>query len=339
MHRIRILGLVVLTSLLAVAAPRGALGDDEAPPTELDFFKGYYIQHAERRPQEALLLYLAFLEKAPDSPYAMNAARLAYDLLQGEENAAHRAAFLEAYGDLLPAEAPSPPAHVEPEVPEAQAVPAVSRDVTLLEQYEAALAAGRSIPDVRWAQAMREHVSRLWNDGEFMDATRVASQIYRILAIERVAGMLQRKQAEVDTLRRRVEIDTDLADTPASPELVSQIEDTEKALANARTEVGLADQIARLYPESLTAPGPFGLLPLTLGIAVPDDPRFTTWLRRKKLWLADQARRPTASEQEVQQALDLGRILTNIDQLLHDGEWTRASAVARELWLEYSRRD
>lgn len=333
------LGLVLVAACLGAAVPGAARGEEGVVGPEAGFFKAYYIQHAERRPQQALLLYLEFLQRAPDSPYAMNAARYALDLLQGEENAAHRTAFLKAYGDLVPTEAPAPTAYEAPEIREEEAAAVVSRDVTLLEQYEDALTAGRSIPDVTWANTIRNRLARQWKDGEFMEATRIASQVYRILSIQRIAAMLHRKQAETDAMRRQVDIDVSLGDATPNPETLTQIEDNENALALARTESGLAEQIARLYPEAFTAPGQHGLLPLTMGLAIPDDPRFTAWLRREKLWLADQSRRPTASDEEVRQAIDLGKILTTIDGLLHDGEWTKASAVARELWIEYSRRD
>lgn len=333
------LGLVLVVSLLGAGLPGVALSEEGGVGPEVVFFKAYYIQHAEKRPQQALLLYLEFLQQAPDSPYAMNAARFAFALLQGDENAAHRAAFLKAYGDLIPSEAPAPVAFEEPERREEEAATVVSRDVTLLEQYEDAIAAGRSIPDVTWANTTRNRMARQWSDGEFMQATRTASKVYRILSLQRIAAMLQRKQAETEAMRRQVDIDVSLGDATPDPDTLAQIEDNEKALAAARTETGIAEQIARLYPDAFTSPGPYGLLPLTMGLALPDDPRFTAWLRREKLWLADQSRRTSSPEAQIRQAIDLGKILTTIDGLLHDGEWTKASAVARELWIEYSRRD
>ncbi len=333
------LGLVLIASLSLAAIPGVARGEEGVVGPEAGFFKAYYIQHAEKRPHQALLLYLEFLQQAPESPYAMNAARFAFALLQGEENAENRAAFLQAYGDLIPTEAPAPAAFEAPEVREAEAAAVMSRDVTLLEQYEDAIAAGRTIPDVTWASTIRNHMARQWKDGEFMKATRTASQVHRILSLQRIAAMLQRKQAETDDMRRQVDIDVSLGDASPNPDTLTQIEDNERALAAARTETGIAEQIARLYPDAFTSPGKYGLLPLTMGLALPDDPRFTAWLRRQKLWLADQSRRATSPEAEIRQAIDLGKILTTIDGLLHDGEWTKASAVARELWIEYSRRD
>lgn len=328
----------MLVILLGLAAPL-AQGADEITPSEHLFFKAYYVQHAEGRPQQALLLYLEFLEQAPDSPYAMNAARLTLDLLQGEENAAHRAAFLKSYGSLLPAEAPAPTAYNAPAEREAAAAEVVSRDITLLESYEDLLAAGRPIPDVTWANTIMARLAKLWRDGEFIAAVHLSSQVHRILAIERVATMLQRKQAETDELRRQVEIDVNLSGAAADPDVLAEIDRNVDALELARTEGGLAEQIARLYPAAYTTPGKYGLLPLTMGLALPDDPRFTAWMRRHLLWLADQSRRTGASDEDVAKAIEQGKILKRIDGLLHDGEWTKASAVCREMWFEVSRRD
>jgi hypothetical protein len=301
-------------------ADRAAAGPDEVA---LPFYEGYYLEREEGRPEEALVLYLQFLRAAPDHVLAPKAARFAYRILVETESGLLEG-FVKQYGHLVPPDEAGPGFRTPEAMPKGP-------DAQLLEVYENASALGQTPPELSRQRRLLGTAPGLLEDGRFMDAVRVATNAYRHIAIARVATMVQAKVSETNELRRRLAIQQGFGEDLTAG-LQGQIGRNQQAIDAARTDAGLYEQIAKLYPEAVGEAGKFGLLGLVLGMHDPTDSRFRAWLQRAHAWLRDLSLRPRAGDDQVRDAIEAGKEMALIDALLQEPDPVRAKAACERLW-------
>jgi len=336
--RLSAIPVLLLVLVVGLAAPNTAVSGPDGFDAEKAFYLGYFQQFELNQPEMALVNYLKFLRAAPRHEYARKAATFAHDILEPVQGK-RLAEFMLAYGHLVDreeeAEATEPGSQGR-EVEEAPWKPTTSEEL-LLDRYKKAAAKGQRPLEVAQAEQRLGMLAPLWRGGDFIEATRIATRSYRMIALYRIAEMLVRKDQELDALRKRLEVSQGFGDDAETAVILGELRDYEDAIQDASTEEGIGKQISRLYPDALTSPRKYGFLALLVGLSDPTDRRFVGWPERARQWLRDQAIRPQMGEESVKLAVEAGRELQLIEELLKEKEAEKAEDEIRKLWALITR--
>ena len=327
----RLVPCLALLLLGGLALPSPVDAGPEAFDAEKAFYEGYFLEHELKQPEMALINYLKFLRAAPEHRYARKAAKYAFDILEPADDK-RKQEFMTAYGYLLEPENEERIIGDDGEVVEAPPWKPTTPDEMMLARYRKAAAQEQRPLEVAQAEQRLGLLAPLWRGGDFIEATRIATRSYRMIALYRIAEMLERKDRELDALRKRLEVAEGFGDKAEIAVLRGELMDYEDAIQEASTEAGIGKQVARLYPDALTSPRKYGFLALLVGLNDPLDKRFRGWPERARQWLRDQAIRPQMGEESVKLAVEAGRELQLIVDLLDDRRPEKAKEEIRRLW-------
>lgn len=332
----RLVPCLVLLLLTGLAVPSPADAGPEGFDAEKAFYEGYFLEHELQQPEMALINYLKFLRAAPNHRYARKAAKFSFDILEPADDK-RKQEFMTAYGHLLQPENEERILGDDGEVEEAPPWKPTTPDELMLARYRKAAAQGQRPLEVAQAEQRLGLLAPLWRGGDFIEATRIATRSYRMIALYRIAEMLERKDSELDALRKRLEVAEGFGDEAEIAVLRGELMDYEDAIVEASTEAGIGKQVSRLYPDALTSPRKYGFLALLVGLTDPTNRRFRGWPERARQWLRDQAIRPQMGEESVKLAVEAGRELQLIVDLLEERRPEKAKEEIRRLWTLITR--